>query len=56
MTEWIKCSDRLPEKEDYYLCYDHFKNFKIYFFYPNHWIDRNVSHWQELPEPPKENK
>ena len=59
MTEWIKCSDRLPTEDKDYLGFDgsiHQVSFDSHTDY-NPWRDshgyaRDITHWAELPEPP----
>ena len=66
---WIPCSERLPEKNDMYLCtqnsYDLSTNKNIIKvstelveFYDGKWRRAKnlvITHWQPLPEPFKEN-
>lgn len=66
MTNWIKCSDRLPpktnqrdEEDKQYLGYDGFINRVIYNSHTDYepWRDssgfaRKITHWAKLPEPP----
>lgn len=67
MSEWISVKDRLPEKSDDYLVY-YLKKYECGFetkwinvcsFITSHdgWQTDNtetITHWQPLPEPPKE--
>ncbi len=59
--KWIKCSDRLPDKNGWYLVYR--KNHELHTSYYKHygWEDRNsmvifftdITHWMPLPKKPK---
>ena len=58
--EWIKITDRLPKKEDYYLIWDgEYLDYARYDVERNQWHDEeitiyeDVTHWMPLPEPPK---
>jgi hypothetical protein len=68
MSEWINVKNRLPVKEGYYLtyCYGSIQIQRFGFIYESgikktnimDWIEHGHSylttHWQELPEYPKE--
>lgn len=63
MSGWIKCSDQMPEPMELVLVYVHGSFGKPWmetaFIYPDgQWAhigsEDAVSHWQPLPEPPKE--
>lgn len=65
MTEWVKCSDRLPEKDIGILIFwngnvrmaelqntgSHFDFFVSGTFYLD---GEDVTHWMPLPEPPND--
>ncbi len=65
INEWIKCSDRLPDRNGWYLVYR--KNYELHTSYFNkdfrglEWEDRNSmeifftdpTHWMKLPKKPK---
>ena len=66
MSEWIKCSDRLPDEDDIYLVYivanNMPKNKSIITLYYTNLTKRfiygsdnlfTVTHWMPLPEPPE---
>lgn len=69
MTEWIKCSERLPEKEGNYLVCDRGRDvFEAVFFKNEYygkeiilWLDpveeyqeyQHITHWQYLPDAPE---
>ena len=57
MAEWIKCSEKMPEKDGRYLVYVDYKH--------HHWIgvsslrkgifdDPTAIYWQELPTNPED--
>ena len=63
MTEWISVDDKLPEFECSVLCYRESDDWQVVadYFYPAFWIDFSegkiahaITHWQPLPEPPKD--
>jgi Protein of unknown function (DUF551) len=52
---WIKCSDRLPEKNGRYLAYCDDQNPGVigWTFEKERWPDGSkVTHWQPIPDPP----
>ena len=69
MTEWIKCSERLPNRGDHVIYYDYLDN-SVNCGYMSYitdsrrrWYsldardeskDCDVTHWAELPEPPND--
>ena len=59
MSEWISVKDRLPDKESDYLTV-HCGIVSITYFrltQPKGWLrglGYTVSHWQPLPDPPKD--
>jgi len=69
MTEWIKCSDRLPEKDGVYKCFTTFGGGLTHHYsflndrkrfiseedddYDPDPVD-DITHWMELPEAPHE--
>jgi len=59
---WIKCSDRLPDKEGHYLIHlvtGFIEEYDVTSFSNNRWVgwtNDKVTHWQELPAPPEESK
>ena len=70
MSEWISVKDRLPQICDEYLVFGysptipaccfvvvyHPKNNKWYDMHTGWELSDFVTYWQELPEPPKEEK
>lgn len=58
MSNWIKCSDRLPDSDGTYLCWDgkYVDIYQLIFgnWTANHFGSLRITHWQALPEPPKE--
>lgn len=68
MTEWIKCSERLPERETYclavyrnkFLGFDH-QAIKCLYRTDEYWISeagyrylkQNITHWMPLPDAPE---
>lgn len=57
MSEWIKCSERMPIESGRYLAYSPESNLVCICFYNEdlHQLKSNITHWQYLPLPP-ENK
>lgn len=58
---WISVDDRLPTKDGYHLVYDKENTVEQivvdrFFTKINRWDNTYPSHWQPLPEPPKEQK
>lgn len=61
---WIKCSERMPEIDGYYLCisnheikilpYRNGEFYSICFDAVLRSCNSSVTHWMPLPEPPKE--
>ncbi len=57
MSEWIRCSDRLPVDDQTVLAFHH-DNCDLMFFEDGIWRDREynvsweVTHWMPLPELP----
>lgn len=61
MSNWISVEDRLPEKEIYILYYFDVTGVGLgkfdglnTFYSCMGWLTGDVTHWQPLPEPPKE--
>lgn len=57
MSEWIKCSDRMPNRNERVLCYNGEVLFEsvwdeIWQDGQNYWELENVTHWMPLPQPP----
>lgn len=67
MSEWIKCSERMPEEGADVIVYDGLRQVHegCYFQYgdsvvweipsynPSYYGEVNVTHWMPLPEPPE---
>lgn len=60
MTEWIKCSDRLPEMNQRVLSYDDNEP-AIFVFKGDHWLGdfygyslNAITYWMPLPLPPED--
>lgn len=68
MSQWIKCSERMPEEGENVIVYDNLKqvhecfylrygdhvSWEIYSYNPSYYDEVNVTHWMPLPEPPQE--
>jgi hypothetical protein len=53
-SNWIKCSERMPDDNDeYYLTYSKC-GVDVGYFYDGHFQDLYVTHWHPLPKPPEE--
>lgn len=64
-SEWIPVAERLPENEQWVLCFMQNKDFGTFRVFQwsyidwqwndgNEWYDEHdVTHWMPLPEPPK---
>jgi hypothetical protein len=55
-TEWIACSEKLPQEAGRYLGFSQWAGRAIEFFDSRCWTGeglRVVTHWQPLPTPPK---
>jgi hypothetical protein len=69
MTKWIKCSDRMPEKDGVYICYTTFGGGCVHTYsfikdkerfiseqdddYDPDPVD-DITHWRPFPESPRE--
>ena len=62
MSEWIKCSDRMPEDGKHVLLWDGNTCHAGYWMeYLDRWESafvpaeelRDITHWMEMPEPPE---
>ena len=55
--EWIKCIDRMPDKDGRYLIHGHTGNIVTRMYYTHHddaFFGRVVAtHWMPLPPPPE---
>ena len=60
MSEWIKCTERMPELDDdgfseMVLVFSSSKNIYQNYVIDNEWaVDTDITHWMPLPQPPKE--
>lgn len=59
-SSWISCSERMPERDGFYLAYYTFTDgrhaYDIVYFNVGSPISSSISHWMPLPETPKEYK
>lgn len=51
MSEWISVDERLPEKEDVFLCWSKPLS-DMFFCFTSDFNGMEVTHWMPLPEPP----
>lgn len=60
MSEWIKCSERMPEQFKAILVFNEYGEVwsgaydRYWNFYCDNLLVEHVTHWAPLPEPPKE--
>ncbi|MGS4773250.1 DUF551 domain-containing protein [Klebsiella pneumoniae subsp. pneumoniae] len=56
--KWIPVSERMPENDGAYLCWDNRYVTTYAFIFgawqTNHFVAKNITHWMPLPNPPKE--
>lgn len=50
---WIRCKDKLPEHKGLYIIYSNEYKLVDFYFFEDCFRD-DITHWQPLPEPPKE--
>ncbi|MDI3415681.1 DUF551 domain-containing protein [Pantoea sp. V106_11] len=48
---WVKCSDRMPDNEDYYLTYSN-SGVDVEYFDGRVFSDKKSTHWMPLPAAP----
>lgn len=48
---WVKCSERMPDEENYYLTYSN-AGFDVTYFDGEIFSDKHVAHWMPLPVAP----
>ena len=57
MSNWIKCSERLPDEDGYYQVYPRNMGVSSWFsggkFATESLYGLRITHWQLLPEPPE---
>ena len=58
MNKWISVKDRLPERTGRYLTHSNIEGQSLvailWYEKYGYGFDKEVTHWQPLPEPPKE--
>lgn len=62
MSDWVNCSERMPDETDDYLTYSEIDGVpinEVHTFFANRGYfscetreDRFITHWMPLPEPP----
>ncbi len=57
MNDWIDIKDKMPEKDGRYLAIEkHYSQWIGISSMRNGKFDMEVTHWQQLPEPPRKRK
>jgi Protein of unknown function (DUF551) len=58
MSDWIKCSERMPDKDGRYLIVENYgwhRSVGVCSLHQGKWdMSSLITHWQLLPEPPEE--
>lgn len=68
MSQWIKCSERMPREGENVIVYDNFRQvhegnylqygdlvcWELYSYNSSYYDEIKVTYWMPLPEPPQE--